>query len=55
MKICRDDSGAVKENANGTEVWLVGGVSVGQGDGWELGTTESGSLDHHYLMKKGVL
>ncbi len=43
MKICRDDSGAVKENANGTEVWLIGGVSVGTGDGWEIGTTESGS------------
>lgn len=43
MKICRDDSGAVKENANGTEVWLIGGVSVGSGNGWEIGTTESGS------------
>jgi hypothetical protein len=43
MKICRDDSGAVKENANGTEVWLIGGVSVGSGSGWEYGTTESGS------------
>ena len=43
MKICRDDSGAVKENANGTEVWLIGGVSVGTGNGWEYGTTESGS------------
>ncbi len=43
MKICRDDSGAVKENANGTEVWLIGGISVGVGDGWEIGTTESGS------------
>jgi hypothetical protein len=43
MKICRDDSGAVKDNANGTEVWLIKGVSVGNGDGWEIGTTESGS------------
>lgn len=43
MKICRDDSGAVKENANGKEVWLIGGVSVGTGNGWEYGTTESGS------------
>ncbi len=43
MKICRDDSGAVRENANGTEVWLIGGTSVGTGDGWEVGTTESGS------------
>ncbi len=43
MKVCRDDSGAVRENANGTEVWLIKGVSVGNGDGWEIGTTESGS------------
>jgi hypothetical protein len=43
MKVCRDDSGAIRENANGTEVWLIKGVSVGNGDGWEIGTTESGS------------
>ncbi len=43
MKICRDDSGAVHDDANGTQVWLVKGVSVGNGDGWEIGTTESGS------------
>ncbi len=43
MKISRDDTGAVRDNANGTEVWLIGGVSVGTGDGWEIGTTESGS------------
>ncbi len=43
MKICRDDSGAVKEIASGTDVWLIGGTSVGTGNGWEIGTTESGS------------
>lgn len=43
MKICRDNDGATKDNANGTEVWLIGGGSVGEGDGWEIGTTESGS------------
>lgn len=43
MKICRDDSGAQKENANGTDVWLIGGISAGTGNGWEIGTTESGS------------
>ena len=43
MKVCRDDSGAVRENANGTEVWLIKGASAGNGDGWEIGTTESGS------------
>ncbi len=43
MKICRDDSGAVKENAEGVEVWLIEGISAGNGNGWEMGTTESGS------------
>lgn len=53
MKICRDDSGAVKENANGTEVWLIGGLSVGYGDGWEIGTTESGSSGSPLFDDKG--
>lgn len=53
MKICRDDSGAVKENANGTEVWLIGGVSVGTGDGWEIGTTESGSSGSPLFNEEG--
>ncbi|MGB0788503.1 MAG: T9SS type A sorting domain-containing protein [Marinirhabdus sp.] len=43
MKIARDNTGAVKEIANGTPVWLIGGVSAGVGNGWEIGTTESGS------------
>ncbi len=43
MKICRDDSGAKKVDANGTQVWLIGGGSHGTGNGWEIGTTESGS------------
>ena len=43
MKICRDDSGAQKVDANGTQVWLIGGGSHGTGNGWEIGTTESGS------------
>lgn len=53
MKICRDDSGAVKENANGVDVWLVGGVSIGTGDGWELGTTESGSSGSPLFNENG--
>jgi len=53
MKICRDDSGAVKENANGTDVWLIGGVSVGTGDGWEIGTTESGSSGSPLFNEEG--
>jgi hypothetical protein len=55
MKICRDDSGAVKENANGTEVWLIGGVSVGSGNGWEIGTTESGSSGSPLFNQSGHL
>jgi len=43
MKICRDDSGATKDLAGDTEVWLIGGMTVGTGNGWEIGTTESGS------------
>lgn len=43
MKICRDDSGAQKVDANGTQVWLIGGGTHGTGNGWEIGTTESGS------------
>ncbi|SRX54620.1 T9SS type A sorting domain-containing protein [Aequorivita sp. CIP111184] len=43
MKICRDDSGTQKIDANGTQVWLIGGGSHGNGNGWEIGTTESGS------------
>ena len=53
MKICRDDSGAVRENANGTDVWLIGGVSVGTGDGWEIGTTESGSSGSPLFNEEG--
>ncbi|MEM0519160.1 T9SS type A sorting domain-containing protein [Aequorivita flava] len=43
MKICRDNSGATKVDANGTQVWLIGGGTHGSGNGWEIGTTESGS------------
>ncbi len=53
MKICRDDSGAVRENANGTDVWLIGGTSVGTGDGWEIGTTESGSSGSPLFNEEG--
>lgn len=53
MKISRDDTGAVKENANGTEVWLIGGTSVGYGDGWEIGTTESGSSGSPLFNEEG--
>ena len=55
MKICRDNDGAVKENANGTEVWLIGGISAGEGDGWELGTTESGSSGSPLFNESGKI
>ncbi|HBY68427.1 MAG TPA: hypothetical protein DEG69_12125, partial [Flavobacteriaceae bacterium] len=53
MKVCRDDSGAVHETANGKEVWLIGGISAGQGNGWEIGTTESGSSGSPLFNQKG--
>lgn len=53
MKICRDNSGAVKETAQGTEVWLITGVSAGNGDGWEIGTTESGSSGSPLFNEEG--
>jgi lysyl endopeptidase len=53
MKICRDDDAAVKENANGTDVWLIKGVSAGNGNGWEIGTTESGSSGSPLFNEEG--
>ena len=55
MKICRDDSGAQKMNANGTEVWLIGGEQQGWGDGWEIGTTESGSSGSPLFNENGKI
>jgi hypothetical protein len=43
----------VHENANGTEVWLIGGVSIGNGEGWEIGTTESGSSGSPLFDQEG--
>ncbi|MEM7086804.1 MAG: T9SS type A sorting domain-containing protein [Bacteroidota bacterium] len=53
MKICRDDNGAIKEVANGTDVWLIKGVSAGNGNGWEIGTTESGSSGSPLFDQEG--
>jgi hypothetical protein len=55
MKICRDDSGAEKVDANGTQVWLIGGGSHGSGDGWEIGTTESGSSGSPLFNEHGKI
>lgn len=53
MKISRDNTGAVQETANGTEVWLIGGTTAGTGDGWEIGTTESGSSGSPLFNENG--
>jgi hypothetical protein len=55
MKICRDNDGATKDVANGTEVWLIGGVSAGNGNGWEIGTTESGSSGSPLFDDRGKI
>lgn len=55
MKICRDDSGATKINANGTQVWLIGGGQQGSGNGWEIGTTESGSSGSPLFNENGKI
>ncbi|PKA82385.1 putative secreted protein (Por secretion system target) [Ulvibacter sp. MAR_2010_11] len=55
MKICRDDSGAVKETAGDVDVWLIGGVSIGTGNGWEIGTTESGSSGSPLFNEDGKI
>ncbi len=55
MKICRDDSGAQKVDANGTQVWLIGGGTHGSGNGWEIGTTESGSSGSPLFDQNGRL
>ncbi|MCZ4319508.1 T9SS type A sorting domain-containing protein [Aequorivita viscosa] len=53
MKICRDNSGSTKVDANGTQVWLIGGGSHGSGNGWEIGTTESGSSGSPLFNENG--
>ena len=55
MKLTRDDTGAVHENANGTSVWLIEGISAGSGDGWEIGTTESGSSGSPLFNENGLI
>ncbi len=55
MKLTRDNTGAVHENANGTSVWLIKGISAGDGDGWEIGTTESGSSGSPLFNENGLI
>ena len=53
MKICRDEDPALKEDANGVKVWLIKGISAGNGNGWEIGTTESGSSGSPLFNEEG--
>ncbi|MAO08985.1 MAG: hypothetical protein CL596_09760 [Alteromonas sp.] len=55
MKVCRDNDPAVKDVANGTQVWLIKGLSSGSGDGWDFGTTESGSSGSPLFNEKGKI
>ncbi|WP_313114127.1 T9SS type A sorting domain-containing protein [Aequorivita sediminis] len=55
MKVCRDDSGAQKIDANGTKAWIIGGGSQGYGNGWEIGTTESGSSGSPLFNENGKI
>jgi len=43
MKVCRDNTGAIKTSTGGIPIWVIGGTSFGGGGGWELGVTEGGS------------
>lgn len=55
MKVCRDNDPPLKDVANGTEVWLIRGQSVGNGDGWDMGTTESGSSGSPLFNEEGSI
>lgn len=55
MKVCRDDSGAQKVMAVGKEIWLIGGGEQGWGNGWEIGTTESGSSGSPLFNEDGKI
>ena len=43
MKVCRDNTGAIKSTTGGVPIWVIGGNGFGGGEGWELGVTEGGS------------
>lgn len=55
MKITKDTTGATHDIADGTSVWLIGGVSAGSGEGWEIGTTESGSSGSPLFNQDGLI
>jgi len=55
MKISRDDTGAKKATSDGKQIWLIGGLNdgIGEGDGWELGVTEGGSSGSPLFNQNG--
>ncbi len=55
MKICRDDDPMARDIANGTEVWLIKGTDVGNGNGWDIGTTEGGSSGSPLFNEQGQI
>lgn len=55
MKVCRDNDPAMQDIANGTYVWLIKGQSVGGGNGWDIGTTESGSSGSPLFNEEGSI
>jgi lysyl endopeptidase len=55
MKISMDLDPAAHEFANGTDVWLIKGQAVGNGNGWDLGTTEGGSSGSPLFNQNGLV
>lgn len=55
MKVCRDDTGPQKEEASSVRSWLIGGGEHGYGNGWEIGTTESGSSGSPLFNEEGKI
>ncbi|MET2986230.1 T9SS type A sorting domain-containing protein [Aureibaculum conchae] len=55
MKISRDDTGAKKATSDGKQIWLIGGLNdgIGDGNGWELGVTEGGSSGSPLFNQNG--
>lgn len=55
MKISRDDTGPIKATSDDKQIWLIGGLNdgIGDGDGWELGVTEGGSSGSPLFNQNG--
>lgn len=57
MKISRDDTGPEKAVLDQKELWLIGGLNdgFGEGDGWEIGVTEGGSSGGALFNQNGQI